>query len=134
MADPEFRQGVGPDRLPQGAAGQLNAANRPIARSLPLELENTDIPVEFARGEEEPVPNDDGDVTEDMQVLLGPPEPAYKARIVPKDREGRLPRYVVRHLPQLMAAAKNPTAHPTLRAFYMSVVRNLQTEMRRGGR
>ena len=122
----EYRQGTGPNRLPQGAATALNAATPP-----PIEVENSDIEVQFAPGEEE-IPDDLGGLDEDQQVLTEPPFAGFKAQ--PKDREGRIPRYVVRHLPQLQAAARDPSAHPTLRAYYMSVVRNLEIELKKGGR
>ena len=132
-----YRQGVGPNRLPQGAATALNAQPQPRQQrpaATPPELENDDIPIEYAQGEDEPVPNDDNGLSEEMQVLLEPPNPQYRGRVMPKDREGRVPRYVVRHLPQLMAASKDPSAHPTLRAYYNSIVRHLEQEMRQGGR
>jgi len=120
----EYRQGTGPNRLPQGGAAQVNAATPP-------ELDNMDIPVVFAPGEEDPLEDERG-LDEDAQILLEPPDPRFAPQ--PKDREGRIPRYVVRHLPQLMAAARDPNAHPTLRAYYASIVRNLEREMQRGGR
>ena len=123
----EYRRGSGPDALPQGAASALNAAAAP-----PIEAANADIPVVFAPGEEDPIPDDDKGLDEDQQVLVEGPYAGFRAQ--PKDRAGRVPRSVVRHLPQLQAAARDPSAHPTLRAYYVSVVRNLEIELSRGGR
>jgi hypothetical protein len=52
---------------------------------------------------------------------------------MPKERPGRVPRYVIRHLPQLMAAARDPSAPPTLIAIKNSIIRHLEAEQRRGG-
>lgn len=125
----EYQQGEGPNRLPQGAATQLNAAQ---PRDL-LDGPGSEIPVEFAPREEDRVDDFDTGVGENMQVLLEPPNPDYRASVVPKDRPGRVPQYVVRHLPALAAAARNPEAPVTLKAFYNMVVRHLEQEMRARG-
>ena len=122
MPKAEFQRGEGSDALPYGAAALIN-------RNMPnFALENEDIPVEFATRDDDVV-EDPMDGDDDLGVLLAPPDPRFRPQ--PKDREGRLPRYVVRHLPQLQAAQRDPNAHPTLRAYYMSIVRNLEREQRR---
>ena len=126
----EYRQGVGPERLPQGGATQLNA-NAPQAAEETFQAE--EIPVLFAPGEDDPIPNDDNGLDEDTQILLEGPDPGYQPRLIARDRPGRVPRYVVRHLPQLMAAVKDPNAPVTLRALYRALVRQLEDEQRLGG-
>lgn len=122
---PKFRRGQGPNALPQGAAAALNRAQPNFA------LENQDIPVEFATPQDDIVPDEAFDDDDDLGVLLADPDPRFSP--TPKDRAGRIPRYVVRHLPQLQAAQRDPNAHPTLRAYYLSIVRNLEREqMNRG--
>lgn len=106
----------------------MNAAQPP-----PAELQNMDIPVVFAPGEEEQIDNDDSGLDETMQALLSPPIEGYRPPAVPVRRPGKLPRYVVRNLPLLMAAAKDPEAPPTVRALYRATLRHLEQEMREGG-
>ena len=121
----EYRRGQGPNALPQGAATGLNARTPPNAA-----YQDMEIPVEFARDNEPDLEEDDSRYDENMQVLLSPPDAGYKPPAM-RDRAGRVPRYVVRHLPELMMAAQQPDAPPTLRALYRKVVRDLEAE---GGR
>jgi len=129
----EFRRGQGPNALPQGGAAQVNAST-PAAEDLagtPLEP-GGDIPVVYARGEADPVSNDDNGLSEEAQVLLAPPNPGFAPSLMSAQGAGRVPRYVVRHLPILMAAARDPEAPVTIRALYNAVVRRLEAEMRQG--
>lgn len=122
----EYRQGVGPQRLPQGAAKTLNQA-QPSPDSF------GEIPVQFAPPADAEVDYaDDSREDEDMQVLLSEPDAGYMPPAV-APRQGKVPRYVVRHLPSLMAAATQPDAPPTLRALYRATIRQLEDEIRRGG-
>lgn len=123
---PKFRRGTGPNALPQGAAAALNRAQPNFA------LENTDIPVDFSGDIPDEV--EEAPANENMEVLLGDPDPAYRPAVTPRDRAGQVPRYIVRHLPQMMAAVRDPDAPPTLRAVYNAVLRQLENERARGGR
>ena len=127
----EYRRGSGSNALPQGGASQVNAAQP--ARDDMNDPAIAEVPVEYAPGEDDPIENDDSHDSENMQVLLQDPDPGYRSTLLPKDRAGRVPRYVVRHLPQLMAAVKDPDAPPTLRALYNATLRHLEMEMRQGG-
>ena len=129
----EYRRGTGPDALPQGGASQANAATPTASDYDALALENTDIPVQYAPNRDEQIPNDDSDVHDDLQILLEGPDPEYQPALMQKNRPGRVPSYVVAHLPQLMAAAKDPAAPPTLVALKNSIIRHLEDEQRRGG-
>ena len=122
----EFRRGVGPNALPFGAATQLNRAQD----FGELAMENTDIPVMFAKGEADAVPEPSGG--DDLEILLDHPDPDYQTSIIPKERPGRIPRYTVRHLAQFRAAATSPDAPPGLRALYNATIRQLDEEQRRG--
>lgn len=129
----EYRQGVGPNRLPQGGAAQVNAATPPAEDLAGTPLEpGGDIPVVYARGEADPVGNDDNGLSEEAQVLLAPPNPGFASSLMPSQSANRVPRYVVRNLPILMAAASDPEAPVTIRALYNAVVRRLEAEMRQG--
>ena len=121
----EYQRGSGPNALPQGGASQVNAATPPP------DLENTDIPVEYDTSPEG-VPAKLGGLDEDSQVLTEPPYDGFK--VPPKDRQGRLPTYVVRHSGQLQAAARDPSAHPTLRAYYRRMARDMEIEQLKGDR
>ena len=123
---PEYRQGVGPNRLPQGGAQRLNAATPRIAD------ESDDIPIQYAP-DERPRPLDTARLGESKQVLLSPPNPDFAATVVPQDRPGRVPRYVVSHLPELAAAVRDPGAPPTLKALYRAILRQLELERAQGG-
>ncbi len=123
----EYRRGQGPNALPQGGASAANAATPP-----PAELENMDIPVQFAPGEADPIPDGpEGD--EVLDTLLAAPFEGFRPGATPRERPGRVPKYVVRNLPLLMAAAKDPEAPPTIRALYRATIRHLEQEMRQGG-
>lgn len=125
----EFRRGSGPNALPQGGASQVNRSQPDEADFM---TENTEIPVVFASGEDE-IDDVDGGMTENMQVLASSPDREYRASLTQPAREPRLPKYVLRHLPTLAAAAKDPDAPATIRAMYNAVVRQLGAEVRRGG-
>lgn len=125
----EYRQGTGPNRLPQGGASAVNEATPGFDE---LALESPDVPVQYGPGQGLPIPDDDSGVGDDMSILLAPPNPGYTARAVPKERQGKVPKYVVRHLPQFRAAATAPDAPPALRALYNATLRHLEEERRRG--
>lgn len=128
---PEYRQGTGPNRLPQGGAQQVNEAQPPKRDMVgELALENQDVPVMFAPGEEDPI--DEGPASsEDLEILLGDPDPGFTQPVVGR-RRGRVPQYTVRHIAQFRAAAMQPDAPPTLRALYNATIRHLEAEQRNG--
>lgn len=131
----EYRRGTGPNALPYGGAGDVNQATPPTedVAGTPLDA-GAEVPVQFAPGEaDDNIPDDDNGLDEDTQVLLDHPNPDYQASMFPKDRAGRVPRYVVRHLPELMAAVRDPNAPPALLALYRAIIRQLEAEQRRGG-
>ena len=130
----EYRRGRGPDALPQGAATQLNAAN-PGAEDYsgtPMEPFGAEVPVQFAPDAEEPLP-EDRTLSENMQILTAPPNPQFAPPFMSKRRMGRVPQTVVRSLPLLMAASRDPEAPAALRALYRRTVRDLEDEMHRDG-
>ena len=119
----EYRRGQGPDALPQGAASTLNR----ITPANAAYQDNT-VPVEFARDNEPDVDEDDGGLNENMQVLVSPPYAGYRSQLMSKARPYRVPRYVVRHLPTLFAASRQPDAPPTLRAMFNAIIRYMDSE------
>lgn len=129
----EVRRGTGPEALPFGAASELNRAAQPQQGAEDFLGPGSEIPVQFETGETDQVDDFDTGTGENMQVLLEPPNPAYRAPVLSKDRPGRVPQYVVRNLPQLMAAARNPEAPIALKALFNMVTRQLEQEMRRRG-
>lgn len=128
MAD--IRRGTGPDALPQGAASQLNAAAIPPQPGM-LEGPGAEVPVEFAKRadvEDESL----GPLSENMEILLGQPNPGYQPPAV-ADIPQRMPRRIVQSLPLLQAIARNPDSPPAAKAMYRWAVRRLEQEMRQGG-
>lgn len=123
----EYRRGQGPNALPQGAAKKLNVRTPPAGA-----YQDMDIPIEFAPDTQPDVDEDDSHYDENMQVLLSPPDPGYRRAVMPRDRPNRVPRYVVRNLPVLMAASRDPSAPPALRALYKATLRQLEMERRMG--
>ena len=123
----EYRRGQGPNALPQGGAAQVN---RQTPRPAPLE---TQVPVQYAPEGDVAIPDEIPGASETKQVLLQGPHPRFEPSEIPLDRAGRVPRYVVRHLPQLAATAKDPMAPPALRAMYAAVLRQLELERIYGG-
>ena len=128
---PDYRRGRGPDQLPQGAATAVNAAQRPPPDQV-MQGPGSEIPVEFATGPEEP--DDERGLSENLQIALSEPDPAYQPPLINEGRKGRLPQHIVRNLPALRAAAKAPDAPPALRAIYNMAVRQLELERLQGGR
>lgn len=122
---PEYRRGTGPNALPQGAASALTEAT-------PNPGLDDDIPIQFTTKAD--LDDDEvGAVGDDMAALLDAPDPNYKPALMRGGRPGRVPQYVVRHLPALLAAAADPGAPPSLIALKNSIIRHLEDEMRRGG-
>lgn len=127
----EYRQGVGPDRLPQGAAKALNDAQPGMNPPL-----DTQIPVQFVpHGSPDGIDySNDNNEDEEMQVLMSPPDQGYRPPLFrPQQDQHRLPQYVRRHLPTLWAAARQPDAPPALRAAFHSIIRTLEDEEAQGG-
>lgn len=125
----EYQRGTGPDALPQGEATALNAAQPEFTDpAIP-----DDIPVEFVPAQGTPIPNDDTGLGDDAAILVDHPDPDYTRSVFSNERTGRVPTYVVRHLPTLLAAAADPHAPPTIIGLKNSVIRYLEDERRRGG-
>ena len=130
----EYRRGTGPNALPFGAATALNAQPQPRQQKEPPPvMENAEIPVEYAVGDEDFIPTDMNGMSEMKQLLLDAPYPEYQPSMFPNERSGRVPRKIVQSLPVLMVVAKDPSAPPMLRALYRATVRQLDAERRRGG-
>lgn len=122
----EYTKGTGTTQLPQGAASAANAAVPPpeqgpdMQQGLPQ-----DIPVEYSP------PSDVGGVdkreTENSQLLTGPGDPNFRPN--PASRgSGRVPAYVVRNLPLMAAAARDPEAPRFIKALYRATVARLEAE------
>jgi hypothetical protein len=127
---PEYRRGTGPDALPQGAATRLNALT-PRMRPEDAGYQDNTVPVQWARGNEPDMDEgDDAGLSENMQVLLSPHDVGYRAPVMSKQRPNRVPAYVVRHLPEALAASRMPDAPPALRAMFNSTIRYLENEGR----
>lgn len=120
---PEYQRGSGPNALPQGGASQLNA-NTPPPAEVP-DLTPGDIPVEYGT----PLPVEESSMkdSENMNLLTGPHDPAFKPG--PADETfNHVPRNVVRQLPIWAVASKDPEAPPGLRVLYKALVARLQAE------
>ena len=129
----EYRRGTGPQALPQGGAAAINAAQPPAAGPDQFTMgPGSEVPVEFASGPE--VPDDERGLSENLQIMLGDPDPGYQPPLINEGRKGRLPQHIVRNLPALQAAAKAPDAPPALRAIYNMSIRQLELERLQGGR
>ncbi len=125
----EYRRGSGPNALPQGAATGLNAATPdPEAQML---TENQHIPVQYAP-QHDVIPNDNSGLDENQDIMLDHPDPNYQPSLMTQNRPGKVPTYVVRHMPELLAATADPSAPPTLIALKRSIVRHLENELREG--
>jgi len=124
----EVRRGVGPNALPQGAATALN-------RAIPAEsaYQDNEVPVQFVPDSVEDDVAPDGELGENMEVLLSDPDEGYRPPLFARDPPGRVPARIVRHLPQLMAAARDPDAPIALKAMYKMIVRRLEQEMQSRG-
>lgn len=120
----EVKRGVGTgEQLPMGEATQVNES----LETLP-QLDQTGIlqGVEWADGTEETnfVPTN-----EDDEILFGPAEGIGSGDNEPTPN--RVPASVIRRLPVLARAAKDPTAPPSLVAMYRILTDRLDREMRR---
>ena len=120
-----YRRGTGQDALPQGAASRLNRMTPDQAG-----YQDNTVPVQWARGNEPEEEGDEAGLSENMQVLLSPHDAGYRPPVMAKQRPTRVPRYVVRHLPTLYAAAQLPDAPPTLRGMFNAIVRYMENEAR----
>ena len=129
----EYQRGQGSDALPQGGASQVNASTPGASQFDQLAMESPEVPVDFVPGNHGmAVPPTNDDLDEDMQILADGPDPG---RVVPmvKQNPNRLPKYIIRHLPQFRAAAMAPDAPPAMLALYKAAIRQLEDEQRRAG-
>ena len=111
----EYRRGSGPQQLPQGGAKAANDALNPV-----------DIPVNYATTKDRVAPVADQTLSDNTQILIAPPHPNYQGPSSPAPLQ--VPAYVVRHLPRLMAAAKDPDAPVTLKALYRTIIAQLDAQ------
>ena len=125
---PDYRRGRGPDQLPQGAATAVNAAQLPQGGGTGLPP-GTEIPVQFApEGGDDPGP--DTGLTENMQLMVGPADPRFRPTpISTQGQPNRVPAHIVRHLPILAAAARNPESPVAMKALLLFITRRLEQEM-----
>jgi hypothetical protein len=118
MAD--YKRGSGPQQLPQGAASKANAATPDPAQQM-------DIPVQYAGPADHPQLPPDGQ-NENMDILTAHPNPNYTPPLIPQTQPQVVPASVVRNLPRLMAAARDPDAPETIKALYRSIVFELERQ------
>jgi hypothetical protein len=116
----EYRRGTGPKQLPQGAASAVNAAT-------PSPAQPIDIPVQYATEADRPQLPPDGQ-NDNLDILTAPPHPGYQAAGVQRSNPMAVPKSVIRNLPRLMVAARDPDASTTLKALYYSIVWELERQ------
>jgi len=126
---PEMQRGTGPDALPQGAAQQLNRSAAPAAQQPNMAPDPADIPVEYANPPK--IASNDLRSSENNQLLTAPAEPNFRA--APGSEGGKIPRSLVRYLPIMGIAAKDPAAPRSLQAFYEAAVAALDQEVNGAG-
>jgi uncharacterized protein YfaA (DUF2138 family) len=112
----------GQQQLPKGGASQVNAIT-PDAYP--------DIPVSFASAKDQIPDTPDETLSDNAQILVAPPNPQY-ASVLPRSVSNTVPDYVVRHLPRLMAAAKQDDAPATLKALYRNIIAQLDQQQSQG--
>lgn len=111
----------GSQQLPQGGASQANAlASDPLADPM------TNPPVIMAPREEDPITDDDLGNDDDLSILAAPPDPGWTPN--PMRPMGRVPKYVVRNLPQMMIASRDPEAPRSLKAMYKAIAAAVERE------
>lgn len=116
----EYRRGSGPQQLPQGAASAVNAAT-------PSSYPQVNIPVQYATPADHPPLPPDGQ-NDNMDILTAPPHPDYQPPLVAPTAPSVVPQSVVRNLPRLMAAARDPNAPQTVTALYKAIVWELERQ------
>jgi len=120
----EYQRGSGPQQLPQGTASAVNAATPSPAQPL-------DIPVQYAGPADHPPIPPDGQ-NDNKDILTAPPHPGYVPPLVPQATPSQVPQSVVRNLPRLMAAARDPDAPETVKALYNAIVWELNRQQNLG--
>jgi hypothetical protein len=115
QGEPNIMPGEG--QLPQGGATQANEGT-PTPAPGP-DVSPQEAPVIYAPREEDPVDENDGGLSENMQILAAPPDPGFSPN--PMRPMGRVPRSVVRNLPILMAASRDPEAPRSIKAIYKAI-------------
>lgn len=114
----------GSQQLPQGGATQANASVPTPDPGMAM----PDLPVIYAPREEDPIDNDDSKLSENMQILAAPPDPNWAPN--PMKPMRKVPQYVVRNLPLLMVAARDPEAPRAIKAMYRVAVAALEKQER----
>lgn len=112
-----YQRGAGRQQLEQGGATQANAG-------VPSAQEPPDIAVEYANPE--PIASADLRDSENSQLLSSPADPNFRPS--PARGHGKVPRYILRNLPLLAVASKDPEAPVVLRAYYRALVARLEAE------
>ena len=128
--DAEFKRGVGTgEQLPSGEASALNEAVAAIPpQAVPGPVDQTGLPqgVEWAQ-DEAPLPAPRG---EQEEILFGPSEGLGRNMPDPATADGPVPASVVRRLPALARAAKDPNAPASLKAMHALIAQRLEEELR----
>lgn len=86
-----------------------------------------DIPVAYASPNDQPQLPPDGQ-NDNIDILTAPPHPNFAPPNIPKSKPQQIPQSVVRNLPRLMAAAKDPDAPETVKALYAGIVWELERQ------
>jgi hypothetical protein len=115
QGEPNIMPGQG--QLPQGGATQANEATPTPAAG--IQVQQPEAPVIYAPREEDPVDDNDAGLSENMEILAAPPDPGFSPN--PMRPMGRVPRSVVRNLPVLMAASRDPEAPRAIKAIYKAI-------------
>lgn len=86
-----------------------------------------DIPVQYATAADHPPLPPDGQ-NDNLDILTAPPHPGYEPPLVPRATPQQIPQSVVRNLPRLMAAARDPDAPESVKALYKALVWELERQ------
>ena len=121
----EMQKGTGPDALPHGAATALNESAAPPAAQPDLSAQPpAEIPVEYATAPRESGAPDPSD-SENLNLLTMPADPNFKP---PRQAPDRVPKRVIRNLPLIMEATKDPAAPRAVTALYRAIIDAVESE------
>jgi hypothetical protein len=134
-SDVELEKGTGPEQLPQGAVGELNAATPPPTELAPEGLSVAPGAQEGASGADtaEPLPAEPADYepmfepgSEDEAFLTSPTSRPDEAQTVGiPTGASAIPASVIRNLDMLQRAAAEPDADPQLQTLVRLILREL---------
>jgi hypothetical protein len=88
-----------------------------------------DIPVEY--GPPQPVAEASMKESENLNLLTGPSDPSYSPG--PQSSPRKVARNIIRNLPMMAVAAKDPEAPPALRALFRALVARAEAEQAQRG-